>query len=206
MHQKQTKPSPDSLQGEYAGFVSRFLAFLIDIIVVIITLAVVGGVTSLLIQFFGLTDLIVQLENSTSLTGSIVRVLTAVWGITTISFLYFTLAWTVTSGKSIGKGLMGLRIVPLNGKRLTFLWAVWRYFGFWISVFALGLGILWILASDRRQGWHDKMARTCVIYDWPAREDERTVETLQRRWQYLKHTRSRLRDRHKEERIETSGN
>jgi uncharacterized RDD family membrane protein YckC len=206
VYQKQIKPDPYSLQGEYAGFVSRFIAFLIDIIVVIITLAVVGGTTSLLIEFFGLSDLLDQLENSISITGSILRALTAFWGITTISFLYITLAWTVTSGKSIGKGLMGLRIVPLNGRRLTFLWAVWRYIGFWLSVFALGLGVLWILASDRRQGWHDKMARTCVIYDWPAREDERTVETLQRRWQYLKHTRSRLRGRHKEERIETSSN
>jgi uncharacterized RDD family membrane protein YckC len=34
------------------------------------------------------------------------------------------------------------------------------------------LGFLWILIDNRRQGWHDKMAGTCVIYNWPARPDE----------------------------------
>ena len=99
---------------------------------------------------------------------------------------------------------MGLRIVPMNGDRVTLLWAILRYFMFWVSVFALGLGVLWILVSDRRQGWHDKAARTCVIYDWPAREDEGTIESLRRRWQHLKHTRRTLRDRRKKDQTELS--
>lgn len=30
------------------------------------------------------------------------------------------------------------------------------------------LGFLVILADDRRQAWHDKIARTCVVYSWGA--------------------------------------
>ncbi len=191
----QTNPTNNTLQGQYAGFISRFLAFLIDAIVVIITVSVVGGITTLLISFFGLTDVIDQLEQSTSIQGSILRAFTAFWGVSAIAFLYTVIAWTVTSGKSIGKGLLGLRIVPMDGSRITLLTAVWRYITFWFSVILLAVGVLWILVSDTRQGWHDKLANTCVIYDWPAREDVLVVENLRERLKYLKHTRKRIRER-----------
>ena len=28
---------------------------------------------------------------------------------------------------------------------------------------------LWIIVNRRRQGWHDKLGRTVVIYDWQVR-------------------------------------
>ncbi|MDX1417182.1 MAG: RDD family protein [Candidatus Promineifilaceae bacterium] len=195
-NQKQTI-SP--LQGQYAGFISRFLAFLIDIIVIVVTVAAVGAMMNFILAFFGLVDVINQLEESVTIQGSILRLITAVWGVTFISFLYFVFSWTITSGKTIGKGLMGLRIVPLRGDRMTLLQSVWRYFAFWLAVLALGIGILWILVSDQRQGWHDKLARTCVIYDWPAREDEGVVQALQQHWHNLKHTRRRIRARRKKQ-------
>jgi len=33
-----------------------------------------------------------------------------------------------------------------------------------VSFWTLGLGFLAMLVDDRRQAWHDKIARTCVIY------------------------------------------
>jgi len=33
-------------------------------------------------------------------------------------------------------------------------------------------GFLWILGDDKRQAWHDKVARTYVVYAWDARPDE----------------------------------
>jgi uncharacterized RDD family membrane protein YckC len=29
---------------------------------------------------------------------------------------------------------------------------------------------LWILFDNRRQGWHDKLAGTIVVYSWPESE------------------------------------
>ncbi len=197
LKQNQKTQIPDSLQGQYAGFISRFLAYIIDIVIILLILVLVGGTIQLILTFFGLDDAVTQIEQSISLQGSILRFITAAWGIGLIAFLYFVLSWTVTSGKTLGNGLMGLRIVPMNGTRLTLMWAIWRYIAFWMSVLALGLGIFWILVSDKRQGWHDKMARTCVIYDWPARENEGAVQNLQNRWHYIKHARRNLRNKAK---------
>jgi uncharacterized RDD family membrane protein YckC len=38
-----------------------------------------------------------------------------------------------------------------------------RYLGYFISTFFLFIGFLWIGFDKRKQGWHDKMARTVVI-------------------------------------------
>lgn len=38
-----------------------------------------------------------------------------------------------------------------------------RYLGYFVSTLAFGLGFLWIAWDARKQGWHDKLARTVVI-------------------------------------------
>ena len=38
-----------------------------------------------------------------------------------------------------------------------------RYFAGFLAVLPLGLGIVWIAFDKRKQGWHDKLARTVVI-------------------------------------------
>jgi uncharacterized RDD family membrane protein YckC len=70
---------------------------------------------------------------------------------------------------------MGLRVVTIDGKPLTFGRAVVRMFGYFISTVPLYLGFAWVLIDNRRQGWHDKLARTCVIYDWEARHGGRVM-------------------------------
>ena len=73
--------------------------------------------------------------------------------------------------------------------------AIIRYFAFLLSAVVLFIGLLWVLISDTRQGWHDKLAKTCVIYDWPAREDDGVVGRIHSRWSYLKHTRQRRKEK-----------
>jgi uncharacterized RDD family membrane protein YckC len=43
-----------------------------------------------------------------------------------------------------------------------------RYLGYYVSIFALGLGFLWVAWDDKKQGWHDKMAGTVVILNKPS--------------------------------------
>ncbi len=39
-----------------------------------------------------------------------------------------------------------------------------RYFAYVLSTLPLGLGFLWIAFDPKKQGWHDKLAGTAVIY------------------------------------------
>ncbi len=73
------------------------------------------------------------------------------------------LFWSYRSATP-GKMLIRARIVDANdfGKPSTRQLVI-RYLGYFVSGFVLGLGFLWIAFDRRKQGWHDKLARTVVI-------------------------------------------
>lgn len=187
---------PRILRGQYAGLVSRLIAFVIDILIVVAAFVVIGGIVDLLLRFFGLRELVTELFNfllrSNSTVGNILRIIALFSSTAFITFLYIILMWTLTSGSSVGKWVMGVRIARLNGRRMTLLISLKRYLAFWLAALPLGLGLLWVLVDDRRQGWHDKIARTCVIYDWQAREDERFLRSIKERLDILRRTRKPL--------------
>ncbi len=65
-----------------------------------------------------------------------------------------------------GKMLVHARIVdattgadPRPGQLLL------RYVGYYVSGIVFGLGFLWVAFDARKQGWHDKMAKTVVVRD-----------------------------------------
>ena len=71
--------------------------------------------------------------------------------------------WVVARGTP-GKLLCGLRVVDArNGESLDLLQAVIRYFGYFISTIPFFLGFLWIAWDARKQGFHDKLARSLVV-------------------------------------------
>jgi uncharacterized RDD family membrane protein YckC len=85
--------------------------------------------------------------------------------------------WTLT-GQTPGMTLMGLRVVTTDGHYVSLGRSVRRLIGYFVSALVLWLGFLWILVDDRRQGWHDKIAGTCVVYNWSARPDETFFKKL----------------------------
>jgi uncharacterized RDD family membrane protein YckC len=38
-----------------------------------------------------------------------------------------------------------------------------RYFGYFVSMIPLFLGVIWVAFDKRKQGWHDKLAGTVVV-------------------------------------------
>jgi uncharacterized RDD family membrane protein YckC len=76
---------------------------------------------------------------------------------------------------------MGVRVVRLDGHSMGIRRSIVRYIGYFISLFSLTLGFLWVLWDDRRQGWQDKLARTCVVYAWEAVPDERFLVSFNQR-------------------------
>ena len=197
MKQKTTLP-PSTLQGQYAGFVSRFLAYIIDLLVVIAIVTILGLTADIILRFFRIDEFIASLLSTDNLLGDVLRATAFLGSIAFVNFAYFVIIWTVTAGRSVGKLLIGVRIVPLNGSRISIFRAIIRYFAFILAALPLFIGLLWFLISDRRQGWHDKIAGTCVIYDWPAREDDGMIGRVQSRWHSLKHTRRLIRTKRAE--------
>ena len=82
-----------------------------------------------------------------------------------------------TKGTTIGKKLLGMRVVKENGEQAGFWTMLIReYIGKIISALILWLGFLWVLFDKENQGWHDKLMSTYVVSEpkadprWSAAE------------------------------------
>jgi uncharacterized RDD family membrane protein YckC len=76
------------------------------------------------------------------------------------NYIYFYLR----RGQSFGKRFIGVRVVRIDGRPIDYQTAVLRHIvGYPLSLLFFGLGIVWVLWDRRRQGWHDKLAKTVVI-------------------------------------------
>jgi uncharacterized RDD family membrane protein YckC len=80
-----------------------------------------------------------------------------------LPFILTILFWYYKSATP-GKMILGLKIVDSDtfGKvskgRL-----IGRYLGYYLSMLGLFMGFFWIAWDKKKQGWHDKLARTVVI-------------------------------------------
>ncbi len=165
-----------TLKGHYAGFVSRLMAFAIDLVTVSF---IIGAVT----WFISVTATVLQLRtflgfSLKSVPGSseFIDALFGPWvaGIfITVVIVVYHVAFLALVGQTPGKALVGLRVVTLDGKRLGYGRAFVRLVSYLASGLPFYVGFLWVIFDDRRQAWHDKLARTCVIYTWEARPDEK---------------------------------
>lgn len=77
-----------------------------------------------------------------------------------------------------GKIMLKAKIVDADtlGKPEPWQWVV-RYLGYYVSMFTLFLGFLWVAFDRRKQGFHDKLGRTVVIYDDRYEHDALVQET-----------------------------
>jgi len=147
----------ESLQGHYAGFASRFLAFAVDVVVItagaILILAAINFVASIVTG------------ESTDFSRSDIWVVIGylAWG-----FIYFVQGWGL-NGRTVGMGLFGVQVLTDEGDDVSGRRAVLRTLAFPLSFLILGLGFLGILLGDRRRALHDVIAGTVVVYSWDAR-------------------------------------
>jgi uncharacterized RDD family membrane protein YckC len=146
-----------SLQGRYAGFASRFVAFLVDqgtaIGLFALFLAAISFAASVLTGkpiHWNRSDLLVTL----AFVG---------W-----EFLYFAYSWAA-SGKTFGMAVFGVRVVRPDGTDASWRQAVVRTLALPLSFLFFGLGFLGILVGDKRRALHDVIAGTAVVYSWDAR-------------------------------------
>ena len=164
-----------TLIGHYAGLTSRLLAFILDTIIVASIILSTSWFVATSWRMLQLEPAVRQVEQRSAVLETLVAFFTSplFYSLVTLLFVasYYIFFWTI-AGQTPGKGIMGLRVLPRRGGKLKLSRSILRYFGYYISIIPLGLGIFWILIDDRRLAWHDRLAGTCVVYAWEAKPDE----------------------------------
>ena len=129
----------------YAGFWIRFVAYLIDVIIVSVPLGIIARILD---------------PNMGSLSDSGQGVYNLVSLV--VSVLYFSLLWA--NGGTLGMRLLGMRVADANtGEPIPLGRSFLRYLGLVISTIPCLLGLIWAAFDSRKQGWHDKIATTVVL-------------------------------------------
>ena len=81
-----------------------------------------------------------------------------------VSWLYFALQESSAKQATIGKLALGIKVCTENGERLSFANATGRYFAKILSAVILLIGFFMVAFNDKKQGLHDKLAKTFVIH------------------------------------------
>ncbi len=141
---------------ELADVWTRFAALILDNII----LYVLGTISGFVVGFLAAMLLPAQSQTDGNFT-----VLGALVGLA-VQVGYHVYFLTQHNGRTPGKMAMRIRIVKVNGEKLTVLDAFLRNFvGYIISGLMLGLGYFWAFIDPQRQTVHDKIAGTLVVKD-----------------------------------------
>jgi len=143
---------PATRNVEVVGFTKRLAAALIDWIVV----AFFSYVAVMMLALVG--ALVGMFTPGGPLAPERLMLLLAFL----IGLGYFIYGWA-RGGATLGKSVLGLKVVRADGSNLGWGKAILRYIGYIISGLALSLGFLWINIDKLRQGWHDKFAGSYVV-------------------------------------------
>jgi uncharacterized RDD family membrane protein YckC len=153
-------PNESTENVRWGGFLRRVVAFIIDFVMIILLFALMGS-----LAYIGYKVGLAAHDRSISWSNAapLMTFLTFAWmGLTTAYFVVFH----GMEGKTIGKSLLGLRVVGAGQAALTYRQALLRWLGtVGFGIVSLGLSFLWILWQREKRGWHDFLARTWVIRD-----------------------------------------
>lgn len=142
----------------YVGFWARVLAAMVDSLLLALVLVPV-----VLLLFW---DQLMASEGQLEGTANLV--------FNYLIPILIVLAFWVYRSATPGKMLIKAVIVDADTLQKPQMWQwIVRYLGYYVSGLLLMLGFLWVAWDPRKQGFHDKLARTVVIYrDAPAEAAE----------------------------------
>lgn len=123
----------------YMGFWIRFLAAFLDLMLVYLPIFILSYAISFFTQISTLSYLI------------------------NLCIVIFMIFLDGVKGGTPGKLILGLRIVDEEGKFIGIPNAFLRYIGKILSGAILGIGYLMIVWDEKKQGLHDKLAKTFVV-------------------------------------------
>lgn len=81
-----------------------------------------------------------------------------------LSWLYFAFQESSSAQATLGKRVVGIVVTDLKGHRISFLRATGRYFAKFLSGILFAAGYIMIPLSKKKEGLHDCLAGTYVVY------------------------------------------
>jgi uncharacterized RDD family membrane protein YckC len=146
----------------YAGFWLRFVALIIDGIV----LGTVGWIVTLpFMASFGLRDILrghppTRPEDFFPFFGLFLRLAMIRLA---LNWLYYAFMESSSWQATLGKKALGLEVTDLEGRRVSFGRASGRFFGKILSTCILGIGYIMAGFTEKKQALHDMLAGCLVI-------------------------------------------
>jgi uncharacterized RDD family membrane protein YckC len=169
---------PAARRTPYAGFWLRFVAYIVDGLIIQIPLSIIFWI--LFLAFGGINMLHTMISTTASMQSttnpnealtSVLTILTPIISIILLlvlaqiaaSWLYFAYMESSARQATLGKGILNLKVTDMNGNRISFGRASGRFFGK-IVTNLVPLFIGWILAgfTEKKQALHDFIAGTLV--------------------------------------------
>jgi uncharacterized RDD family membrane protein YckC len=132
---------------DYGGFWIRFLAYLVDSLIVVIAFVVINALLGLMgLELAG---------------GQIVLLV--------LGILYYAFMQASPRQATLGKALVGLKVGGMEGERISFGRALAREVAKIMSALTFLIGFIIACFTKRKQALHDLIASTCVVRAEPGR-------------------------------------
>ena len=155
--------APASPAGIYGGFWIRVAATLIDGIII-------GAccIPLVLILLPGILKVAQSSQNGSdpdpaAMAAMMGSVSLFYIGILAVNWLYEALMTSSAKQGTVGKMVVGLKVVDMNGQRISFARATGRHFGKILSGMVMYIGFIMVAFTDKKQGLHDMIAGTLVV-------------------------------------------
>lgn len=137
----------------FAGFWIRFVAYIIDGIILNLIFTVIGFIIGL-----AQAEYLLDLEQSPEIAAPIIFLLLL------LGLGYFVGMESSEKQATIGKMAMNIKVVDDQGQRLSTGRAAGRFFGKILSGIILYIGFIMVAFHPQKKGLHDVMANTLVVY------------------------------------------
>jgi len=156
--------------GVYAGLGRRLVAFVVDIIIIllfdIVAMTVLGLTRGIQNSYFYFVQRVaVDTLTTDGTTAALYGSILAAYGIVlvVIPWLYFAGFESSRSQATPGKLLMHIVVTDMTGNKPTFARVTLRHFAKFVSALILFIGFLMIGLTKKRQGLHDAIAGCLVL-------------------------------------------
>nr|MBA2599801.1 RDD family protein [Actinomycetota bacterium] len=151
--------APQGSSGPRASFGQRLGAWLLDLLILIVPLAIIAIIMALAISP-GVD------ESTGEVDGAAAGISILLWVLISVgAFAYYILLEGGATGQTLGKKAVGIRVVSMQtggpiGYGKAFVRTLIRSF---ISGNICLLGYLWMLWDKEKQTWHDKISDSVVV-------------------------------------------